>query len=235
MEAVIYNQKGEESGKIKLPENVFDLPKNDDLVHQVVVSMQSNLRTPVAHAKGRGDVRGGGKKPWQQKGTGRARHGSTRSPLWRGGGVTHGPIKEKNYSKKINKKMKAKALCTILSQKMRDNEIIFVDSFTFAKPKTYEAVGVLKSLSKISEYKNLLSKKNNAAYLALGKADLNAKKSFGNLSNMKIDEVKNLNPLDIINYRYLIIGQPKESVKFIQGKLEKKASSPKADHLSDEK
>ncbi|KKR46438.1 MAG: 50S ribosomal protein L4 [Parcubacteria group bacterium GW2011_GWA1_40_21] len=222
MEALIYNQKGEEAGKIKLPEAVFGLPKNDDLVHQVVVSMQSNLRTPVAHTKGRGDVRGGGKKPWQQKGTGRARHGSIRSPLWRGGGVTHGPIKDKNYEKKINKKMKAKALYTILSQKMRDNEILFVDNFSFIKPKTQEAVSAMKSLSKIKEFKNIISKKNNAAYLALGKKDLNTAKSFANLSNIKIDDVKNLNPMDVVNYKYLIIEQPEESVKFIQGKLEKK-------------
>ena len=222
MEALIYNQKGEEAGKIKLPEAVFGLPKNDDLVHQVVVSMQSNLRTPVAHTKGRGDVRGGGKKPWQQKGTGRARHGSIRSPLWRGGGVTHGPIKDKNYEKKINKKMKAKALYTILSQKMRDNEILFVDNFSFIKPKTQEAVSAMKSLSKIKEFKNIISKKNNAAYLALGKKDLNTTKSFANLSNIKIDDVKNLNPMDVVNYKYLIIEQPEESVKFIQGKLEKK-------------
>ena len=224
MEALIYNQKGEEAGKIKLPEAVFGLPKNDDLVHQVVISMQSNLRTPVAHTKGRGEVRGGGKKPWQQKGTGRARHGSIRSPLWRGGGVTHGPIKDKNYEKKINKKMKVKALYTILSQKMRDNEILFVDNFAFTKPKTQEAVSAMKSLSKISEYKNLFSKKNNAAYLALGKKDLNTAKSFANLSNIKIDDVKNLNPMDVVNYKYLIIEQPEESVKFIQGKLEKKVS-----------
>ena len=222
MEALIYNQKGEEAGKIKLPEAVFGLPKNDDLVHQVVVSMQSNLRTPVAHTKGRGDVRGGGKKPWQQKGPGRARHGSIRSPLWRGGGVTHGPIKDKNYEKKINKKMKAKALYTILSQKMRDNEILFVDNFSFIKPKTQEAVSAMKSLSKIKEFKNIISKKNNAAYLALGKKDLNTAKSFANLSNIKIDDVKNLNPMDVVNYKYLIIEQPEESVKFIQGKLEKK-------------
>ncbi|MBM2818045.1 MAG: ribosomal protein [Parcubacteria group bacterium] len=224
MEALIYNQKGEEAGKIKLPEAVFGLPKNDDLVHQVVVSMQSNLRTPVAHTKGRGDVRGGGKKPWQQKGTGRARHGSIRSPLWRGGGVTHGPIKDKNYEKKINKKMKAKALYTILSQKMRDNEILFVDNFTFTKPKTQEAVSAMKSLSMIKEFKNIISKKNNAAYLALGKKDLNTTKSFANLSNIKIDDVKNLNPMDAVNYKYLIIEQPEESVKFIQGKLEKKVA-----------
>lgn len=121
--------------------------------------------------------------------------------------------------------MKAKALYTVLSQKMRDNEILFVDNFTFAKPKTQEAVGAMKSLSKISEYKDLFSKKNNAAYLALGKRDLNTGKSFANLSNVKVDNVKNLNPMDVMNYKYLIIEQPEESVKFIQGKLEKKVLS----------
>ena len=108
METTVYNQKGTEAGKIKLSEAVFGLKWNADLVHQVVVSMNSVARTNVAHTKNRGEVRGGGKKPWQQKGTGRARHGSIRSPLWVGGGVTHGPRKDKDYSRKVNKKMKSK-------------------------------------------------------------------------------------------------------------------------------
>src|SRR3989338_10320201 len=107
MEGTIYNQKGKESGKISLPEAVFGLKWNADLVHQVVVSMESSARTPVAHAKNRGDVRGGGKKPWRQKGTGRARHVSIRSPIWVGGGVAHGPRSEKNYARKINRKQKS--------------------------------------------------------------------------------------------------------------------------------
>ncbi|MCL5782115.1 MAG: 50S ribosomal protein L4, partial [Patescibacteria group bacterium] len=125
MEATIYNQSGKTSGKITLPEEVFGLSWNADLVHEVVRLMNSNARPNVAHAKTRGEVRGGGKKPWRQKGTGRARHGSTRSPIWVGGGVAHGPRNEKNYSRKINKQAKRKALFTILSKKFKDGEIMF--------------------------------------------------------------------------------------------------------------
>ena len=97
MKVDIYNQGAEKTGTLELPKGVFGLPWNEDLVHQVAVAMQANLRVPVAHTKGRGEVAGGGRKPWRQKGTGRARHGSIRSPIWRGGGVTHGPTKGKNY------------------------------------------------------------------------------------------------------------------------------------------
>src|SRR5436853_6808436 len=129
METKIYNIEGKETGKITLPENIFGLPWNADLVHLVVVGMHANARTNVAHTKDRGEVRGGGKKPWRQKGTGRARHGSIRSPIWRGGGVTHGPRNEKNYARAIPKKIRAKALFMALSRKLKDGEIIFVDSF----------------------------------------------------------------------------------------------------------
>jgi large subunit ribosomal protein L4 len=114
-------------GKTKLPEGLFGLPWNADLVHQVVVSMQSSARRGTAHAKTRGEVSGTGKKPWQQKGTGRARHGSRRSPIWVGGGVAHGPRKDKNYDRKVNRKMKDKALLTILSSKYKNGEVLFVD------------------------------------------------------------------------------------------------------------
>ena len=104
LETEVYNQKGKAVGKLSLPDEIFGLKWNADLVHQVVVAMQANARIPVAHTKTRGEVSGTGKKPWRQKGTGRARHGSKRSPIWVGGGVAHGPRNEKDYKQKINKR-----------------------------------------------------------------------------------------------------------------------------------
>ena len=120
LEAVVYSQEGKKSGSVTLPEAVFGEKWNADLVHQVVVAMQANARQPIAHTKDRSEVRGGGRKPWAQKGTGRARHGSSRSPIWRHGGVTHGPRNDRDFSQKINRKMKVKALYAVLSKKFRE-------------------------------------------------------------------------------------------------------------------
>ena len=212
MEVKIYNQKAEEAGKINLSENIFGLPWNDDLVHQVVVSMQSNKRTPVAHTKGRGEVRGGGRKPWRQKGLGRARHGSIRSPIWKGGGVSHGPVKEKNYFKKINSKMRKKAFYAILSQKLRDGEILFLDKVSLSRPKTKEAIGVINSLSKIKGFEKMATKKKNKVIMALNKKSPEIARGFRNISGTLISEARNLNILDILNYKYLVIANPKESL-----------------------
>ncbi len=219
MESKIYNQEGKEAGKITLPESVFGLPMNMDLLHQVVVSMQSNARTNIAHAKDRSEVRGGGKKPWKQKGTGRARHGSRRSPIWIGGGVTHGPTKDRNYTKKINKKMKVKALYTALSGKLNDNEIIFVDNLDFSEPKTAKAGVVLKALAGVKGYETLATKKQNVALITTFTKDENVYKSFGNFGNIAIEEVRNLNPVDLLSYKYLIMVNPDESIKFLEEKL----------------
>ena len=147
LSADIWNAQGKKSGP-QLPENIFGVAWNESLMHQVVTSMQDNARTNVAHARGRGDVRGGGRKPWKQKGTGRARHSSIRSPIWRGGGVTHGPNKDENFSRMIPKKMRAKALFMALSKKQKDGEIVFVNSFDIEKPSTASAKKALVALSK---------------------------------------------------------------------------------------
>src|SRR5258708_29946620 len=120
MQTDLYNLKNEKIGTIDLPDKIFAAKWNAVLVKQVLDAQAANRRVPWAHAKFRGEVRGGGRKPWRQKGTGRARHGSTRSPLWVGGGKAHGPRNERDYSQKVNKKMKRGALFAALSRKVKE-------------------------------------------------------------------------------------------------------------------
>ncbi len=220
MEAKIYNQIGKEAGTIALPENVFGVNWNADLVHQVLVSSLSNVRHAIAHTKTRGEVRGGGKKPWKQKGTGRARHGSTRSPIWVGGGVAHGPRSDKNFDRKVNRKMKAKALYTILSKKYKDGEILFVDSLSLKETKTKDAREILTTLGGIEGYTALATKRNNAAYIALPGKDSVVEKSFRNFGNISVNEMRNMNPVEVLNYKYIVIADPKASLPFLASKLE---------------
>lgn len=218
METTIYNQKGESAGKIKVPESVFGVNWNADLVHQVMTAMLGNERTPVAHTKTRGEVSGGGKKPWQQKGTGRARHGSTRSPIWVGGGIAHGPRKDKNYSRKINRKASTQALYVVLSRKFRDGEILFVDNLAFSTPKAKDAKAVISSFSKIKGFEKLATKPKNAALFTINKKYPELTKSFGNFGNVAIEELRNINPLSILNHKYIIITDPKESLMALEAK-----------------
>ncbi|MFA5652309.1 MAG: 50S ribosomal protein L4 [Candidatus Paceibacterota bacterium] len=221
LSAAVYNQSGKEVGEVKLPASVFGVNWNADLVHQVVTSMLSDSRVVYAHTKTRGQVAGGGKKPWRQKGTGRARHGSTRSPIWVHGGIAHGPNGLKNYGRKINKKMKIKALYTILSRKFKDGEVLFVDKFEIAKPKTVEAIAILKSLSKIKSASDIFSKKNNSATIAISGKKPALEKSFANIGNVEVDELRNINPVDLLNKKYLVIENPTDSIKFIEAKMTK--------------
>lgn len=219
METTIYNQTGKETGKISLPESIFGLPWNADLVHQVLVSMQANMRNTVAHVKGRGDVRGGGKKPWRQKGTGRARHGSSRSPIWVGGGITHGPSKDKVFARKINKAMRVKALMVALSKKIKDKEVLFIDSLSLKEAKTKEAKTVIEALSGIKGFEYLTKKSKNAMHLALPKKDVKVERGFSNFSAVSCDEIRNINLLDVMNAKYLVVVDPKESLKFLESKI----------------
>lgn len=215
MKVAVYDKTGKEVKKVDLPKEVFGLDWNSDLVHQVVVSMQSNKRNPIAHTKDRSEVSGGGKKPWRQKGTGRARHGSRRSPIWVGGGVTFGPRNERNFDKKINRKMKIKALNIVLSKKLKDGEVIFVENFDFKEPKTKEAKQFIVSVAKGSGNEDLATKRKNAAFVAIDEKDLNVKKSFSNFGSIKLDEVRNLNTLDLLNYKYVIIENPEKSLEIL--------------------
>ena len=195
METKIYNQEGQEAGTVKLAEKFFNLSWNSDLVHQVVESMRSNQRTPIAHAKGRGEVRGGGKKPWNQKGTGRARHSSIRSPLWVGGGVTFGPTKLRNFSKSVNKKMKKKALAMVLTDKVKHDNLVLLEELTIAEPKTKLLVNLLGKLP-VKDRKTLiiLDKKND-----------NLIKGSQNLHYVSTEPAQSLNVVDLLNADYLLL------------------------------
>jgi len=224
METKIFSQDGKESGTVTLPESVFGVAWNANLMHEVVVSMQSNARAGTAHTKDRSDVRGGGKKPWKQKGTGRARHGSNRSPIWAGGGVAHGPTNEKDYSKKINKNVKAKALAITLTKKFTDNEIIFVDALSLSIPKTADAKAIIKALALGSQIPTLATKRKNAALFIISKRDENIEKSFRNFGNMEVTHVKDVNPIDLLTYKFVIVADTTDTLAALQARIEKKVA-----------
>jgi len=147
MKIPVHNLSGKKVGEATLDKDVFGCAHNADLLQQVYTAQAANRRSGSAHTKIRSDRRGGGKKPWKQKGTGNARTGSTRNPIWRKGGVIFGPLKEKNFSKNINVKMKRKALCIALSDKVRSNNVVLVDEIALKENKTKEfdaALGKLK-------------------------------------------------------------------------------------------
>jgi large subunit ribosomal protein L4 len=219
MDAKVYSNEGAEVGKISLPEAVFGVKWNADLVHEVVVGMQANARESTAHTKGRGEVRGGGKKPWRQKGTCRARHGSNRSPIWVGGGVSHGPRNEKDYSVKINKKVRAKALATVLSRKFVDSEIIFVESLAISEPKTALGKNVLTALAKGTGQTSLSTKRKNTAILILPSRNEAVEKSFRNFGNIEVMQAKDINPVDLLTYKYVVMTEPASTLELISKRV----------------
>lgn len=218
MEAPVFSVSGDKKGIVSLPESLFGQKWNADLVHQVVTSMRGNARNTVAHTKDRGEVRGGGRKPWKQKGTGRARHGSSRSPIWVGGGITHGPRKTKVFERKINKGMRVKALAVVLSRKMRDGEVLFLDTLSFKEPKAREAKSILTKLSGIKEF-GALSRRNNAALIALPSRNSAVEKSFRNFGNVAVEEARNLNPVSVLGKRLLLIVSPDKSLASLSARI----------------
>lgn len=204
MKAPVYSQQGEKVSETLIPKEIFDVKLNPDLVYQVAISQMANRRKVLANTKDRGEVSGGGKKPWRQKGTGRARHGSTRSPIWRHGGVALGPTKERVFKKKINKKMKKKALFMVLSEKLRNNLLILIEDLKLEKVKTKLMVGILKKLP--------LKKQN--ALIILPEMMKNIILSARNIVDVKTIQARDLNCLDLLSFRYLIL--PKSSIKVIK-------------------
>jgi len=209
MEISLYNQQGETIKSIEIPDKIFDQKLNNELIYQVYTSSLSNARQPLAFVKNRGEVRGGGKKPWAQKGTGRARHGSIRSPIWKGGGFTFGPRqKEVNFKKKINKRQRQLAISQVLSQKLRDGELFVVDTISLEAPKTKEIAKIIKNLlPKLTNLDTKVSSKSKQFPLCLlivSPKEALLKRSARNLSKIKVSTLDNLNILDLLNFRYVI-------------------------------
>src|SRR6056297_1931841 len=198
-----YNSKGEKTAEIDLSDDIFDIEINKEVVHQVVTAQLAKVRSGTASTKTRSEVRGGGRKPWRQKGTGRARHGSIRSPLWEGGGVTFGHDTDRNLKKEIPSKMKRKALFMALSSKVEDDELVLVDDLTMEEIKTQKAAEILKNLGV-----------DDTCLVALGEANEEAFKSLRNLPNVEVMEARNLNALDLLSFKYLVLD--KKAVKIIK-------------------
>ncbi|MBU6321105.1 MAG: 50S ribosomal protein L4 [Patescibacteria group bacterium] len=205
-EAQLFSMDGKLVKTIALPAEIFGAPWRPDLVHQVTTAIQANNRQNRAHTKDRSEVSGGGKKPWKQKGTGRARHGSTRSPIWRHGGVALGPRSARDYSEKVNKKMRRAALYSALSKKAAEGEVLFVDALSFAAPKTADAKRFVTAVAKAGGA--TLAAKKNAALVAFSAYDANKVKSFRNIGNLATEEVRNLNALAVLSHKYLVIENP---------------------------
>lgn len=194
----VYNLKGDAVEDLKLSDDIFNVAPKKALLHEVMVGFLSNKRGPYAHTKTKGEVRGGGKKPWKQKGTGRARHGSTRSPIWVGGGITFGPRSERNYKIKINKKVKDTALRMLLTDKLRNNGLVVVDKMELKEPKTKILLGAIKNLfSKIGR-----------EFTGRGLLVTDEKKDI-KIASRNLKELKNvssnLSILEVMNSNYLLL------------------------------
>ena len=196
----VYNQAAEAVKDLELPKNIFGVKVNNELLHQAVVAQRANSRQVLAHTKDRSEVRGGGKKPWKQKGTGRARVGSSRSPLWIGGGVTFGPTKDRNFKKKINQKMKQKALFMALSDKVSSSSLVIIDKLELAEYKTKEFNKILSSLEK----KAISSERRDILIVNDSKNEI-VRNSGRNLVGVKIINFENINLLDILSSRNLLL------------------------------
>jgi len=203
MEASLYNQKGSEVGKIAVPDTLFSVKWNPVLVRETVDALRSSRRRATAHAKDRGDVSGGGKKPWRQKGTGRARHGSTRSPIWVGGGVSHGPSNERNFAKKVNKTVRRKALAAVLSQKLKEGEVVFLDEISLKEAKTREAVSMLQAFGKGTGLP--VAKKGGRTLVLIPESNQDIIRAVRNIPFVDVIEARNVNVEQALVPKYVII------------------------------
>ena len=191
--AILLNMEGKEVGKLALNDAVFGIEPSKSAMHTVVVSYLGNQRQGTQSALTRAEVRGGGIKPWRQKGTGRARQGSTRSPQWTGGGVVFAP-KPRSYRTSVNKKIKQLAMRSALSAKFADNEMIFVDAITVESVKTKTIAEMLKNLNVTEKALIVLSEKNENVYL-----------SARNIPGVAVSYVGMVNVYELLKYKKIIM------------------------------
>jgi len=196
MKAPFYNQAGEKTKEGLLPKEIFDQPAKSELIHQVVVAQQANQRIATASTKDRSEVSGGGRKPWRQKGTGRARHGSIRSPIWVGGGVTFGPNNQRNYKQKINRVMARKALLGVLSAKAKDGQVILIEDLKLKEIKT----------KLVAETVNKLPL-NGRSLIIVGLAEKEMRQAGRNIDRAAVIPADQLTALKAVSCRHLILSQ----------------------------
>ncbi|PIV38466.1 MAG: 50S ribosomal protein L4 [Candidatus Portnoybacteria bacterium CG02_land_8_20_14_3_00_45_8] len=209
LDMAVYGQDGKEVGKVNLPAEIFGLKLKPEVVRQAVQAQLANTRQTTAHAKDRSEVRGGGKRPWRQKGTGRARHASIRSPLWVGGGVTFGPRKEKNFARKINKKMKRQALLMVLSGKAKDKEIVLLDDLKLAEAKTKTMAEIIKQVAKGAK-QNL----QRGTLVVSPQNDQAVVRAARNIPKINTIGAQSLNIMDLMSVKYLLM--PKAAIEVIK-------------------
>lgn len=198
----LLNQSGEKIKNLKLSDEIFGIEPNRQVIYDVVNCQRAAMRQGTHDTKGRSEVRGGGRKPWRQKGTGRARQGSIRAPQWRGGGIVFGPV-PRSYAYKLNKKVRRLALKSALSTKVVENEIVVLDALAFAAPKTKEMISVLGSLNITSKTLVVTAEENSSVEL-----------STRNIPGVKFLTVDQLNVLDLLDATKLVITQ--DAVKKIE-------------------
>jgi len=197
MKTKVYNLEGKSNSDVELNDKVFGVEVKPEVVHEVFVAISNNKRQPWAHTKDKSEVSGGGRKPWKQKGTGRARHGSNRSPIWVGGGITFGPRNERNYKTKINKKTRRLALKMTLSDRFESKALWVMDNFDFSEPKTKVFVEFLSKLP--AEQKTFL--------ILTDEKDDKLMKMTDNLEKIDVMRAGDVNVYTLLNHQGLIMSK----------------------------
>jgi large subunit ribosomal protein L4 len=201
----VHNKEGKKVAEMELSDEVFAVAKNDRLVHQVYVAIASNKRQVLAHTKDRGERAGSGRKPWKQKGTGNARVGSVRSPLWKKGGIIFGPNKERNFTQKINKKMNQKAIKIMLSSKLKEKNLIVLDEMNLVEKKTKEFTKIFKNL-----------KLTGTTLIGFSEKEMDLRLYSRNIEKSKNILSSQLSVWDMLNSKNLLLS--KDSVEYLEKK-----------------